>query len=95
MDFPPKRQATSPRAHHQTSMSPLLPKTAQTDVPKTDKEGEKMYTATEVQELGEMYAAQVQRRMWIACVMFILACFGYQYLEERRTSPVRMRTDRT
>ncbi|KAL9527260.1 hypothetical protein SMMN14_09395 [Sphaerulina musiva] len=47
-------------------MSPMLPKTAQTDVPKTDKNGEKMYTATEVQKLGELYAAQVQRRFQIA-----------------------------
>lgn len=54
-------------------MSPMLPKTAQTDVPKTDKNGEKMYTATEVQKLGELYAAQVQRRFQIAIVLICLA----------------------
>lgn len=51
----------------------MLPKTAQTDVPKTDKNGEKMYTATEVQKLGELYAAQVQRRFQIAIVLICLA----------------------
>lgn len=54
-------------------MSPMLPKTAQTDVPKTDKNGEKMYTAIEVQKLGELYAAQVQRRLQISIVLICLA----------------------
>lgn len=51
----------------------MLPKNAQTDVPKTDKNGEKMYTATEVQKLGELYAAQVQRRCQI---VIVLICFA-------------------
>lgn len=57
-------------------MSPMLPKTAQTDVPKTDKNGEKMYTATEVQKLGELYAAQVQRRLQIVKIVIVLICLA-------------------
>lgn len=54
----------------------MLPKTAQTDVPKTDKNGEKMYTATEVQKLGELYAAQVQRRLQIVKIVIVLICLA-------------------
>lgn len=57
-------------------MSPMLPKTAQTDVPKTDKNGEKMYTATEVQKLGELYAAHVQRRLQIVKIVIVLICLA-------------------
>lgn len=54
----------------------MLPKTAQTDVPKTDKNGEKMYTATEVQKLGELYAAHVQRRLQIVKIVIVLICLA-------------------
>lgn len=35
-----------------------------------------MYTATEVQKLGELYAAHVQRRLQIVKIVIVLICLA-------------------